>query len=456
MRMTVLEMPLPPVPAAPAPAPEAPASAVIQLDLALVAEIRNAVATELSAIRRQETIAEELSDADEEARAQSIIWEQLDQLARRRNLNGQQSLTPQIEEAVARRVKADLFGLGGFEDYVFDPMVENIFVNGHDRVFVNRKGAAHTEQVGPIAESDQAVIQLINRWAARLGRTERRFDVANPRLDMRLPGGHRLHAIMEVTERPTISIRCPYPKQVRLADQLNFGTVDERMASVLRAAVKSRCNIIVAGGTGTGKTTLLKALLHEAPPHERIITIEDTIELNLSRWVENHPNVVEMETRQANLEGVGELTMMDLTRECLRMSPDRVVLGEVRGAEALYMLKAMSQGNDGSMCTLHADSAFGVADRIRGYVAEGTTGLPMPVIDGFFRNAVDLIVHLKVLPDRRRVVSSIVEVQKDTEDGVRYNELFEFNYDGPATPGVVPSPKLLEKLRQGGLEVHPW
>ena len=200
----------------------------------------------------------------------------------------------------------------------------------------------------------------------------------------------------------------------------------------------------------------LKALLHEVPPQERIITIEDTIELNISRWEENHPNVVEMETRQANVEGIGELTMMELTRECLRMSPDRVVLGEVRGAEALYMLKAMSQGNDGSMCTLHADSAYGVADRIRGYVSEGTSGLPMEVIDGFFRNAVDLIVHLKVLPDKRRVVSSILEVQKDFDAGVRYNELYAPQVNGIAVPATAPTTRLLERLHFAGLGVHPW
>ena len=428
----------------------------VRLDLKLVAEVRNDVAAELSTIRRLEAVEDELSGADEEARAQSVIWNHLDRLARRRSIDGVAALAPHIEEAVARRVKADLFGLGGFEDYINDPTVENIFVNGHDRVFINRAGEAQPEQVGPIAESDEAVVQLVNRWASRLGRTERRFDVANPRLDLRLPGGHRLHAIMEVTERPTVTIRCPYHKKVVLEDQIGFGTIDLPMAAFLRAAVKARCNIIVAGGTGTGKTTLLRALLHEVPPHERIITIEDTIELSLSRFEENHPNVVEMETRQANIEGVGGLTMMELTRECLRMSPDRVVLGEVRGAEALYMLKAMSQGNDGSMCTLHADSAFGVADRIRGYVSEGTTGLPMPVIDGFFRNAVDLILHLRVMPDRRRVVASIVEVQKDFDEGVRYNELFASGPDGIARPATPPSAKLLAKLQFGGLGVQPW
>lgn len=427
----------------------------VPLDLRLVAQVRDGVAAELSAIRRRESVDDELTAADEQARAHSIIWQQLDEIARVRSVRGHQPLTQVAEESIARRVHADLFGLGGFEDYVTDPTVENIFVNGCDRVFVNRSGGI-VEPVPPIAESDAAVVELINRWASRLGRTERRFDVANPRLDLRLPGGHRLHAIMEVTERPTVTIRCPYPNKVELDDQVQMGTIDEPMAAVLRAAVRSRCNIIVAGGTGTGKTTMLRAMLHSVPADERIITIEDTIELALSRWPENHPNVVEMETRQANIEGIGELTMMELTRECLRMSPDRVVLGEVRGAEALYMLKAMSQGNDGSMCTLHADSAYGVADRIRGYVSEGTSGLPMSVIDGFFRNAVNLIVHLRVLPNRRRVISSIVEVQKDFDEGVRYNELYAPRADGPGRAATPPSPELLEKLHLGGLGVSPW
>ena len=304
--------------------------------------------------------------------------------------------------------------------------------------------------MAPVAESDEALVELVNRWASRLGRTERRFDVSNPRVDMRLPGGFRLHAIMAVTSRPTITIRCPHHRKIELVDQLGFGTIDAPMLAFLKAAVRARCNIIVAGGTGTGKTTLLRALLFEVPAHERIITIEDTLELSIAAFEDEHPNVVEMETRQANVEGVGELSMMDLTRECLRMSPDRVVLGEVRGAEALYMMKAMSQGNDGSMCTVHADSARGVADRIRGYCAEGLNEIPMSVIDGFYRNAVDLVVHLKVLPDMRRVVSSIVEVQKDSADGIRYNELFAPRVDGTAVEATPPSDFLAQRLRFAG------
>jgi pilus assembly protein CpaF len=427
------------------------------LDLELIARIREEAASEISDIRRNDpAFVGDVDLADEAARAEPIIWQCLDSYARQRTAANEAILDLEAEEAVFRRVKADLFGLGGFEEFLFDPTVENVFVIGCDRVFVNRSGQQECEMVPPVAESDEALVELVNRWSSRLGRTERRFDVSNPRVDLRLPGGFRLHAIMEVTERPTITIRCPYHRKVELADQVAFGTIDQPIADFLTAAVRARCNIIVAGGTGTGKTTLLRTLLFEVPAHERIITIEDTLELGIAAFAQEHPNVVEMETRQANMEGVGELTMLDLTRECLRMSPDRVVLGEVRGAEALYMMKAMSQGNDGSMCTVHADSARGVADRIRGYCAEGLNEIPMSVIDGFYRNAVDLVVHLKVLPDKRRVVSSIIEVQKDNEEGVRYNELFAPQLDRTAVPSVAPSDGLLERLSFAGLKGRLW
>ena len=163
----------------------------IELDLRLVAQVRNDVATELSAIRRLEAVGEELDEADEEARAQSVIWDHLDRLARRRSLNNEPTLTPSVEEAVSRRVKADLFGLGGFEEFLFDPTVENVFVIGFDRVFVNRAGRHESNMVRPVAESDEAVIQLINRWASRLGRTERRFDVVQPSPRPTASGGLR-------------------------------------------------------------------------------------------------------------------------------------------------------------------------------------------------------------------------------------------------------------------------
>lgn len=437
-----------------------PPRPTLGLDLEFVAEIREEVGGRLSDYQR--TISPEIDPSTREQNEQAVaveaIWDCLNTRARERELQGQQQIDSDLEEAVAKRVYDDLFGLGGFEEYFDDPTVENIFVNGADRVFVNRAGPLGTVQVPPIAESDQALIQLVNRWAARLGRTERRFDVSNPRLDLRLPGGYRLHAIMEVTLRPTITIRCPFNRRLGFDDYIQMGTVTPAIADFLTAAVRARTNIIIAGGTGTGKTTLLRTMLDQVAPQERVITIEDTLELALSRYHEDHPNVVEMETRQANVEGQGELTMLELTRECLRMSPDRVVLGEVRGGEALYMLKAMSQGNDGSMCSIHADSAYSVADRVRGYCAEANNGIPMAVIDGFFRNAVDLIVHVRMLPgeQRRRVISSILEVQKDSGENVRYNELFTPHPNDIATASSPPSDKLRERLMIAGMHVNPW
>ncbi|MEM7340408.1 MAG: ATPase, T2SS/T4P/T4SS family [Actinomycetota bacterium] len=425
-------------------ADEAPVSTI---DLSLVSTITSEVAAELSDLPALvDPDTGEIDMPAETARAEPLIWAAIDRAVEERLRNRSDTLSIDDEEAIFKRARADLFGLSGFEEYLFDPSVENVFVNGADRVFVNRSGASEPERVAPIVQTDHALIELVNRWSTRLGRTERRFDFANPRLDMRLPGGFRLHAIMAVTERPTITIRCPYSRKVTLQDLIKLRTIDAPMASFLRAAVKGRLNIIVAGGTGTGKTTLLKSLLYEVPPSERIITLEDTLELGLSRFPQEHPNVVEMETRQENVEGEGEINLMDLTRECLRMSPDRVVIGEVRGAEALYMLKAMSQGNDGSMCTIHSESAVGVIDRVRGYVAEGVTGLPPNIVDGFFRNAVDLIVHVTRRPDRRRVISTIVEVQRDSVDGVRFNHLFTSDTDDIAQFTVSPSPRLVQRL----------
>lgn len=422
------------------------------LDLAVVAEVTEAVATVLSERRRRSPGPRGPgTDEHEAAEAEVLIWDELNERARSRTVDKREPLDPADEQRIMERVRANLFGLGGFEPYLADETVEDIFVNGCDRVFVARVGGGRVERVEQIAESDEALIELVNRWAARLGRTERRFDVANPRLNLKLPGGFRMHAIMEVTERPTITIRCPRHRDVTLAGQRALGTLDDRLAHFLAAAVRARCNIIVSGGTGSGKTTLLRSLLFEVPPEERIVTIEDTTELGLSSFPERHPNVVEMETREPNIEGVGEISMMDLTREVLRMSPDRVVVGEVRGAEALSMLKAMSQGNDGSMCSIHADSARGVATRLRGYVAEGAGNLPLAVTDGLFSAAVDLVVHLRVAADRRRVVETVVEVEKSFDGEARYNDLFAAEPDGMARPVGRPTDRLMTRLRAAGM-----
>ena len=419
--------------------------------------VRAHVAQQLSERRSAAELSGDavLSPPEEMELAEHLIWDALDQVARQRLASGMEPLGADHEESVCDRVLAELFGLGGFDLLLADESIEDIFVNGCDDVIVSRTDGRR-DPVAPVAESDEALVDLINGWAAKLGRTERRFDAGCPRLDLRLPGGFRLHAIMGVTPRPTVTIRCARHAKTTLADLVGMGSVDPCLAEVLAAAVASKCNIIVAGGTGSGKTTLLRALLAEVPASERIITVEDTAELCLRSFPDRHPNVVELETRDANVEGVGEITMADLTRECLRMSPDRVVVGEVRGGEALAMLKAMGQGNDGSMCTLHADSARGVHPRLRGYCAEAASGLPTSAVDQFFRTAVDLVIHLERRPDRRRVVTSLVEVVDDSQEGVRWNDLFVAAPSDTARVATRPSEGLHQRLVSSGRDLDRW
>lgn len=418
-------------------------------------QVRAAVAAELSDRRRitQIEAGSPLAEEDEKRLAESLVWNELDLIARQRATSGETAFDASTEEVILERVLAELFGLGAVEYLLDDETIEDIFINGCDNVIVSRSSGVR-ERVGRIAETDEALIELLNTWAARLGRTERRFDTANPRLDLKLPGGFRLHAIMEVSPRPMVTIRCPRHSLVTLGDLVGLGSMEQHLAELLATAVRARCNIIVAGGTGAGKTTLLRALIHEIPPEERLVTIEDTSELNLGMFPEAHPNVAELETRDANVEGIGEITMAQLTKECLRMSPDRVLVGEVRGAEALAMLKAMSQGNDGSMCTLHADSCRGVASRVRGYCAEAANQLPMAVIDGFYRTAVDIVVHLHKTPDRRRVVSSVVQVTDEGTEGIKYNDLYVRDGNGRAQFTSLPSGGLVDRLVAAGLDVE--
>lgn len=418
----------------------------------VIGEVRALVADRLAARGLTVSLG---NHGHQRALAEAVVWDVLDGMARSASERGDAPLTAEAEHELCDRVLAELFGLGGFEALLADPTIEDVFVNGCDRVIVARSDGRR-EQVGPVAASDEALVELVNGWARRLGRTERRFDDACPRLDMRLPGGMRLHAIMGVSPRPSITIRCARLADVRLDDLVGLGTLDPLLAEVLATAVAARCNMIVAGGTGAGKTTLLRALLAEVPPDERVVTVEDTTELALGADPIAHPNVVELETRDANVEGVGAITMADLTRECLRMSPDRVVVGEVRGGEALAMLKAMGQGNDGSMCTLHAESTRGVHARLRGYCAEAASGLPTSAVDQFFRSAVHLVIHLRRLSDRRRIVTGLSEVVSDAHDGVRWNDLFVASGDDTARLHTAPSDELFARCAGVGAGTERW
>jgi Flp pilus assembly CpaF family ATPase len=348
---------------------------------------------------------------------------------------GRPLLDAETEDEVASKVFAGLFTMAGFQPYLDDPSVENINANGADEVFL-RYADGSRERVDPVATSDGELVELVRTLAARVGLGERRFDLASPRLNLQLPDGSRLFAVMAVTGRPCVSIRRHRFMKITLPDLVGFGTIDAGLQAFLAACVSARKNLLVTGGTGAGKTTMLRALCSEIPPSERLVTIEDALELGLDSDREAHPDAVAMQAREPNVEGEGEVTQADLVRWALRMSPDRVLVGEIRGAEVIPMCNAMSQGNDGSMATLHASSSKGAFSRLATYAVQAPERLPLEATNLMVANAVDFVVHLGSDARGRRAVSSVREVV-DTEDTqISSNEIFRPGPDGRAVPGV--------------------
>jgi Flp pilus assembly CpaF family ATPase len=376
---------------------------------------------------------------------------EIDALAASRLAAGRSPLSIDDEEDLASEVLAALFGLGPFERYLAVDDVEDICANGCRNVFLHFADGTK-RRVDPVADSDQELVELVRTAAARLGRSERRFDVGHPRLNLRLPDGSRLHAVMEVTDVPCVTIRRHRFQKMTFADLLGLGTVDHAVASLLTAAVRARSNIIVCGGVSAGKTTFLRALLHEVPSDERIIVIEDDAELFLSADVETHPDVVEMERRDPNVEGQGEIDMATLVREALRMRPDRVIVGEVRGAEVVPMLHALNQGNEGSMCTLHADSTRTAFSRLTTYAASAQEAYAPSVTARLVGDAVDFVVHLRRGTDGGRVVTSIREVTGSDGELVTSNEILAPDRDGRARPATPITTGRLGRLTDAGFD----
>lgn len=346
---------------------------------------------------------------------------------------GREPLSAAGEDQLIDETLNRVFGFGELEQWLTDPSVQDIHINGHDRVFVKTRDG-HRRQVSAVAESDAELRRLIADYARRMGRIEQRFDHANPIIDMQLPNGDRLNAMYSVSSRPSMSIR-RHDFSIGSLDQLvELGAMDGVVARFLRAAVRSRRNLIVSGGTGSGKTTLLRALINEIDASDRIVTVEDNLELGISRFGEAHPNLVECEARSANLEGRGAVSMSDLVVASLRMDPDRIIVGECRGAETVPMLLAMSQGNDGSMTSLHADSSKNVFNRIITYAAT----LAEPAIDPshatlLIRDAVHFVVHVGFVAGRR-CVRSIREVDPTSEEHLLSTEVFAPGVNGQAAP----------------------
>ena len=329
---------------------------------------------------------------------------------------------PLIEEAIAH-----VLGLGPLEALLRDDEISDIHVRGNRPVWLRMRDGQRVQRA-PLVQTDDELVTLVRRIASRMGHREERFDPAHPEVNLRLPDGSRLFAAMEVSSRPTMVIRRHRFDYSSLSELAQKGMVTGDVARFLSAAVRARMNIIVAGGTGSGKTTLLRALINEVPREERIVTIEDAFELGIDQFEDAHPDHDALQARSANMEGNGAVTMSDLTRMALRMDPDRVVVGEVRGAEAFPMLLAMSQGNNGSMCTMHADSARSVFPKLVAYVAMSENTIPAGTVNMLMGSAVHLVVHLHNVNGVRRVAQIIEVVDNDGEQIVA-NEVYSVEGD---------------------------
>jgi Flp pilus assembly CpaF family ATPase len=410
-----------------------------------------------------------LAVADRRELARDLTVARLGQLAATALQRGTPPLPPEQERAVVVAVLDGLFGLGRLQRLIEDPTVENIDVNGCDEVWVTRADGSK-ERADPVADDDEELVAMVRAAAARFGATERRFDSGHPELDLRLPDGSRLSAVMGVAKRPAVSVRRHRLTTLGLGDLVELGSLPAAVADLLAAAVRARKNVVVGGAMNSGKTTLLRALASEVPPEERLVTIEQAYELELDADRARHPDVVALEAREANAEGSGAFPMARLVRRALRMNADRVIVGEVLGDEVLPMLNAMSQGRAGSMCTIHANSARGVFRRIAAYAVQAPERLPLEATNLLIAGAVDFVVFLEVeraweaagmderslarrpSGGRQRFVSSVLEVTGADGLQVVANEVFR---PGPGRRAVAGAPlraETLSELRAFGLD----
>ncbi|GAA0387923.1 protein kinase [Acrocarpospora corrugata] len=428
----------------------------MNIDHTLVKRFRQEVGDRLAQQRRldQASGLRPMSGEDERQFARALIAQVLEEFARGEIGVGRTPPSAEEEEALAAGIHAALFGVGRLQPLLDDPEVENIDINGCDRVFVGyADGQELTHE--PVAESDEELIELIQILAAYSGLSSRPFDTANPQLDLRLPDGSRLSAVMDVTVRPAISIRRARLGKVFISDLVGNGTLSAELGRFLSAAVSARKNIMIAGSTNAGKTTLLRAVANEIAPVERLITVERALELGLDQFPELHPNVIAFEQRLPNSEGQGEISMAELVRRSLRMNPSRVIVGEVLGDEIVTMLNAMTQGNDGSLSTIHANSSIEVFNRIATYALQAEERLPIEASHMLIAGAIDFVVFIEKRNDYhrggrlRRFVSSVREVA-GCDGRVLSSEIFIATDNGSVIPHAPIA--CIEELAEHGYE----
>jgi len=422
-------------------------------DDALVREIRQRVASRLEVA----ALGDRIAPGNDDEQAVTFTHAEVAEWVARQAHEGR-AVPIEYERALIQAVLAALAGLAGLKPLLERNDVENIHIHGHNVVILELADGRLERWPYPVADTDAQLVEMLATFAAQ-GQTAREFSPASPLLNLRLPVGPlgaRLAAVMEVTDRPRVAIRRHRLTTATLRELVRLGTLDEVLAGFLTAAVRAGLNMIVVGGPYAGKTSLLRALAHEIPPHEHVITVEDDYELGL-HLVGDHPLVTPLEARSANAERAGEITLDDLLKQALRHSPSRVIVGEVRAGEVTSMLRALSNGAAGGMCTLHATSSLAVFDRI---AALGQLAHPPLAIDAAYRwtaSAIDLVIHIRKVDHpnarRERFVTEVLEVGPVGDSGrPDVTHIFIPGGDGRAVPSLPPSPGLLTALERHGFD----
>lgn len=400
-----------------------------------------------------ESIGTRISDSSlTEEQLQGYVREELTRIVG----SEQMLLTADERQRLIRDIEDDALGLGPLQRLLNDPTVTEIMVNGHERIYVERGG--RLIESGLRFGSEEHLRRVIERIVANVGR---RIDESSPLVDARLADGSRVNAVIPplAVHGSSLTIRKFSDTPFQVADLIRFRSMTQPMAELLNACVQARLNIIVSGGTGTGKTTLLNVLSSFIPTDERIVTIEDAIELKLQQ-----DHVVSLESRPPNVEGKGQVTIRDLVRNSLRMRPDRIVVGEVRGGESLDMLQAMNTGHDGSLSTVHANSPRDSISRLETLVLMAGMDLPLRAVREQIASAVDLIVQLTRLRDGTRRVTHVTEVLGMEQETVVLQDIFLFDFAAGMDAGGnfkgVPKftglrPRFIDKFDEYGIAYSP-
>jgi pilus assembly protein CpaF len=388
----------------------------------------------------------------------SIRREALSRLVRRLLQEQSEILPRKTQTNLVTGVVNRILGLGPIEPYLHDPEVTEIMVNAPDEIFIERHG--RLEQVEASFRDGQHILHVIERIVAPLGR---RVDESVPYVDARLPDGSRVNAIIPplALKAPVLTIRRFSATPFTLKRLVSMDSIDLRMARFLQICMRARLNILISGGTGSGKTSTLNAMARCIPENERLITIEDTAELQLSA-----KNLVSLEARPPNIEGQGEVPIRTLVRNALRMRPDRIIVGEVRGPEAFDMLQAMNTGHPGSLTTVHANSPADAIQRLESMILMANLELPQPAIREQIASAIDLVIQQERLPDGQRKVVAIAEVIRDEGQSwgdlrVRVEDIFRFERQGRDAQGkslgdyraTGYQPQCLETIRKAGVDL---